>query len=102
MVPQELSGPAGGIATKRQSDPAKTSSISFDLTADADVYIMFTQQASTPPWILKAGFSDTGATGRWRDNSIKLVPFQLYKRSFAGGTHVALGSSAIDFLIVVK
>ena len=102
VVPQELSGPAGGIATKRQSDPAKTSSISFDLTADADVYIMFTQQASTPPWILKAGFSDTGATGRWRDNSIKLVPFQLYKRSFAGGTHVALGSSAIDFLIVVK
>jgi beta-galactosidase len=102
LVPLELTGPAGWIATKRQSDPAKTSSISFDLTADADVYIMFTRQPSVPPWIADAGFTDTGVTGRWRDNALHLVDYQLFKRSFATGTHVALGSSPIDFVIIVK
>ncbi len=101
-VPLELTGPAGWIATKRQSDPTKTSSISFDLTADADVYIMFTRQPSVPPWITDAGFTDTGVTGRWRDNALHLVDYQLFKRSFAGGTHIALGSSSIDFLIIVR
>jgi beta-galactosidase len=102
VVPAELSDALGWIATKRQSDPAKTSSISFDLTADTDVYIMFTRQASTPSWITDAGFTDTGVLGKWRDNSIRLVDYQLFKSSFASGTHVALGSSSIDFLIIVK
>jgi len=102
QVPAELTGPAGWIATKRQSDPAKTSDISFDLTADADVYIMFTRQASVPPWISDAGFTDIGVTGKWRTNALHLVDYQLFKRTFAGGTHVALGSSPIDSLIVVK
>ena len=102
VIPAELSGVVGWIATKRQSDSSKTSSISFDLTADADVYLMFTRQSTTPQWIIDSGFSDTGVTGRWRDNSIKLVDYQLYKASFSAGTHVALGSSSIDFLILVK
>jgi beta-galactosidase len=101
-VPAELAGPAGWIATRRQSNPDKTSSISFDLTADADVYIMFTRQPSVPSWITDAGFTDTGVTGRWRDNSLRLVSYQLFKTSFTGGTHVGLGSSPIDFVIVVK
>ena len=101
-VPAELRGPAGWIATRRQSDPAKTSNLSFDLTADADVYIMFTRQPSVPTWITDAGFTDAGVTGRWRDNSLRLVDYQLFKRSFTGGTHVALGSSSIDFVIIVK
>lgn len=102
IVPAELSGATGWIATKRQSDAAKTSSISFDLAADADVYIMFTKQASTPSWITEAGFTDTGVTGRWRDNTIKLVDFQLFKQSFAAGSHLDLGSSPIDFVILLK
>ena len=101
-IPAELSGVVGWIATKRQSDSSKTSSISFDLTADADVYLMFTKQSTTPQWIIDNGFSDTGVTGRWRDNNIRLVDYQLYKASFSAGTHVALASSPIDFLILVK
>jgi hypothetical protein len=102
IVPAELTGTAGWIATKRQSDSSKTSNISFDLTADADVYLMFTRQVATPSWITDAGFADTGVTGKWRDNSIKLVDYQLYKASFPAGTHFALGSSPIDFAIIVK
>jgi beta-galactosidase len=101
-IPLELSGAVGWMATKRQSDSAKTSDISFDLAADAEVYIMFTRQSTTPSWITDAGFSDTGVVGRWRDDSIKLVDYQLFKASFAAESHVALGSSPIDFVIIVK
>lgn len=101
-IPGELSGAVGWIATKRQSDSVRTSDIAFDLTADADVYVMFTRQGTTPSWITAAGFSDTGVSGRWRDDSIQLVDYQLFKASFAAGSHVALGSSPIDFVIIVK
>jgi parallel beta-helix repeat protein len=101
-IPSELSGAVGWIATKRQSDSARTSDISFDLTADADVYIMFSRQSTTPSWITDAGFSDTGVSGRWRDDSITLVDYQLFKASFAAGSHVALASSPIDFVIIVR
>ena len=102
VVPAELSGALGWIATKRQSDSGRTSNIAFDLTADADIYVMFTRQATVPSWIVAAGFSDTGASGKWRDNNIKLVDYQLYRRSFPAGSHVSLGSSSIDFVILVK
>jgi hypothetical protein len=101
-IPPELSRAVGWIATKRQSVSARTSNISFDLTADADVYIMFSRQSTTPSWITDAGFSDTGVSGRWRDDSITLVDYQLFKASFAAGSHVALGSSPIDFVIIVR
>jgi beta-galactosidase len=101
-IPSELSGAAGWIATKRQSDSARVSNISFDLAADADIYIMFSRQSTTPSWITDAGFSDTGVSGRWRDDSITLVDYQLFKASFAAGSHVALASSPIDFVIIVR
>ena len=101
-IPSELAGAVGWIATQRQSDPDKTSNISFDLTADAAVYVMFTKQASTPSWIINQRFGDTGVSGQWRDDNIRLVDYQLYKRTFATGSHVDLLSSAIDFVIVVK
>jgi beta-galactosidase len=101
VIPAEISA-ARWIATKRQSDPAKTTNLTFDLTAAADVYIMFTRQASTPTWIVSAGFSDTGVRGQWRNNAMKLVDYRLFKRSFAAPAHVSLGSSAIDFVVLIK
>jgi len=102
VLPAELSGALGWIATKRQSDSGRTSNIAFDLTADADVYVMFTRQTTVPSWIVAAGFTDTGASGRWRSNDIKLLDYQLYRRAFPAGSHVSLGSSPIDFVILVK
>ena len=63
---------------------------------------MFTRQGTVPSWIVAAGLSDTGASGKWRDNNIKLVDYQVFRRAFPLGTHVSLGSSPIDFVIVVK
>jgi hypothetical protein len=101
VVPSVVSG-ASWIATRRQSDSARTTRLAFDLTAAATVYIMATKQSATPAWITNAGFADTGVTGRWRDNGLKLVSYKLYRRSFASGAHISLGSSAIDYVVLVK
>jgi hypothetical protein len=93
---------ASWIATKRQSDAAKRTDLAFDLNAAADVFILFSKQTTVPAWIVAAGFTDTGTTGQWRDNDLKLVPTALYKHSFAAGAHVALASSAIDYVVLVK
>ena len=101
VVPPAVVG-AGWIATRRQSDPAKRTNLAFDLPSGADVFIMFTTQATVPAWISAAGFADTGVAGQWRDNGPKLVAYSLYERRFAAGSHVALASSAIDYVLLIK
>ena len=94
------------IAARRQSDAALTTSLSFRInavmTADADVFIMFTRQASVPAWITTAGFTNTNSTGRWRDNALNLVGYQLFKRTYTPGSTVSLSGSAIDFVVMVN
>jgi len=100
-VPSAVAG-ASWIATRIQSATAKRTDLAFDLPNGADVFIMFTSQTAVPSWITAAGFADTGATGQWRDNSPKLVAYSLYKKTFAAGSHVALTTSAIDYVVLVK
>ncbi|MDP9035170.1 MAG: hypothetical protein M3O50_10205, partial [Myxococcota bacterium] len=100
-VPSVVAG-ASWITTKRQSDAAKRTDLAFDLPKGADVYIMFTKQGTPPAWISGGGFADTGVTGKWRDNSPGLVDYALYKKTFPAAAHVALTTSAIDYVVLVK
>src|SRR5260370_3276015 len=102
VIPSALQGDDGFIAIKRQSDSTRTTNLAFDVTANATVYIMFTNQGSVPSWITGAGFTDSGTTGQWRNNNMNLVNYQLYQKSVTGGTHFSLGSSTVDYLVVVK
>ena len=101
VVPSLVAG-ASWVATRRQSDPSKTTSLTFDLNAAATIYIMATKQFATPAWISAAGFTDTGVSGKWRDNNLRLVDYKLYQRSAAKDVRVSLGSSAIDYVVLVK
>jgi len=101
VVPAVLTG-AGWIATKRQSNASNTTNLTFDLPAGGTVYILFTNQGTVPSWITSAGFTDTTITGKWRDNNLSLVDYQLFKRTYPGASHVALGSTPIDFVVLVK
>jgi beta-galactosidase len=101
VVPSAAAG-ASFIATRRQSDAAKRTDLAFDLPTGADVFIMFTKQASVPAWITGAGFTDTGNTGLWRDDTPALVDYSLYKKTFAAGSHVMLTTSAIDYVVLIK
>ena len=55
-----------------------------------------------PSWLTAAGFVNTGASGKWRDNDLLLTDYQIYKKTVGAGTAVTLGGSAIDVLVVVK
>jgi beta-galactosidase len=101
VVPATVAG-ASFIATKRQSDSTALTNLAFDMTASANLYIMFTKQASTPSWITAAGFADTGVTGQWRDNTPKLVTYSLFKRSASAGTHLTLQPTAIDYVVLIQ
>ncbi len=101
VVPSVVAG-ASWITTKRQSDAAKRTDLAFDLPKGADVFILFTKQGTVPAWITGAGFADTGVTGKWRDNSPALVDYALYKKTFAAAAHVALTTTAIDYVVLVK
>ena len=101
VVPSTIAG-ASWISTRRQSDATKRTDLAFDLPTGADVYVMFTAQSAAPAWITGASFADTGVTGQWRDNSLKLVPYSLYEHTFASGSHVSLATSAIDYVVLIK
>jgi hypothetical protein len=101
VVPTEAQG-ARFISTRIQSDATKHTDLAFDLPKGGDVFVMCTKQPSPPAWITGAGFVDTGAVGRWRDNTPKLVDYSLYKKTFSRGAHVALATSAIDYVVLVR
>jgi len=94
------------IATKRQSDPASTTNLSFTINANvgknANVYILFTQQTAVPSWITAAKFTNTNIGGWWRDNNLNRIQYQLYTNTYAPGATVTLGSSAIDFVVLLS
>jgi len=102
-MPADLrpSSPAavGFIATHRQSDTAAITDLSFTISPQADgpvdVYVMFTRQPILPSWITRAGFKDTGVTGKWRNYDLLLVDYQLFKRSCRPAEHIYLESSQI-------
>ncbi len=101
VVPAAAAG-ASFIATRRQSDATKRTDLAFDLPTGATVSVMFTKQATAPAWLASAGFTDTGASGRWRDNSPALVNYALYSHVFAAGAHVALATTSIDYVVLVQ
>lgn len=65
------------------------------------MYVMFTRQAAVPSWIASA-FQDSGVTGKWRDNNLRLVDYQLYKRTCKAGETLKLGGPPLDFVTLVK
>lgn len=101
VLPSAVVG-ASWITTRRQSDSTKRTNLAFDMNSAGDVYVMATKQSATPSWISAAGLVDTGASGKWRDNNLRLVDFKLYKKTFSAGAHVSLASSAIDYVVLVK
>jgi beta-galactosidase len=101
VLPSELEG-ASWITTRRQSDAALTTNLSFDLPSGGDVYVMVTDSGSDPAWITDADMSNTGTSGKWRDNGLKLVDYRLYKKTLSAGANVSFTPSAVDYVVMVK
>lgn len=98
-IPAALAG-ARWIATRRQSQTP--TGLSFKVRRDAEVYVVMTRQSSAPAWIAAAGLARTAITGKWRDNAMNLVEYEVFGNPVPAGASVQLGGSAVDFVVLVK
>ena len=101
-LPAELQG-ARWISTHRLSKRENRTDLSFVVgPAEVDVFLMATAGGPPPATWLKAGFVDTGVTGVWRDNDLRLVGFRLLRRRGAANEKVTVPGVSLDYLVLVK
>ncbi|WP_159882416.1 FIMAH domain-containing protein [Paenibacillus puerhi] len=76
--------------------------ISFYLAADADVYVAYDTRITTEPEWLTAQYEDTGELIA----DSQPVEYKLYKKRYAAGTHVVMGSnnntSKCPYFVILK
>ena len=101
-IPALLEG-ASWITFSRPATIAAQTMLSFTLapgSGQTDVFLMLTaapRSASVP-----RGWTDTGAAGTWRDNALNLVPYALYRRTFAAGEAVSIPPLMSDYVVLLK
>ncbi|HET7747453.1 MAG TPA: glycoside hydrolase family 2 TIM barrel-domain containing protein, partial [Vicinamibacteria bacterium] len=100
-LPDALRG-ASWIATRRLSKPEKRTTLSFTTAAAADVYVMAGDDDRLARALLRAGWTDTGAKGLWRDNDLRLVPYRLFRRATAAGERVVVPAATADYVVLVN
>ncbi len=102
-IPALLEG-ANWITFSRPSAAAAPTALSFTLapgSGQTDVFLMMTR-SSPRPAAVPSGWADTGITGTWRDNALNLVPYALYRRTFAAGEAVSVPPLASDYVVLLK
>jgi hypothetical protein len=100
-IPEPLRG-AGWIATPRLSKPEKRTELSFTLARDAEVSVMASDGSPIVPLLARAGFQDTGAPARWRDNTLRLVPARVLRRAARAGETVRVPAVTADYVVLLK
>jgi beta-galactosidase len=100
-IPEALAG-ARWIATRRLSKDENGTDLSFTLSQDADVFIMFTARRRVPPEFAEAGFVDAGLSGMWRDNDLERVPFKVVKRGAKAGEEIEIEDAEQDYVVLIK
>ena len=104
VLPDAVRG-ARWIATRRLSKPEARTDLSFRIAPDAPratVYVMGSESAALAAALVRAGLSDTGVRGQWRDDSLRLVPFRLYATEARAGDRVAIPGVTADYVVLVK
>ncbi len=101
-IPAPLEG-AEWITFSRPPEASAQAALSFALApggGQTDVFLMLT--AISRPLSIPPGWTDTGVTGTWRDNALNLVPYALYRRTFAAGEAVLVPPIAADYVVLLK
>ena len=131
LIPPVLEG-AQWITMGRPSKPEYRTALDFRIAPDAgatDVFLMFSLPAAFPakvpaksvpqsknappeapalptlpamPFDFLQGFTDTHIRGIWRDNSLDLVPYALYRRTVQGGDAVHVPDATLGYVVLVK
>lgn len=122
LLPPELTG-AAWIATRRLSDPAHQTDLSFRVnptSAGATAYVLFstgthpvitlkpqdpaiaTAAEALTQALTKAGFKPTGTPVIWRDHLLNRSDAALWSRSLAPGETLALPGHTLDYVVLLK
>ncbi len=103
QIPTILEG-ADWITFRRPATAAAQPALSFTLASGSgqtDVFLMLTQSSSHAA-LVPSGWTDTNVTGTWRDNALNLVPYALYRRTFASGDFVSVPPIGSDYVVLLK
>ena len=102
ILPPELEG-ATWIALRRVTKPGQNTEVGFSLSRPATVYVISTRQSAPPGDLISNGFQPRPAPGlAWRDNTLHLVPAELYARRVPGGRPIQLKLGDRDAMILLK
>jgi hypothetical protein len=69
---------------------------------DAEVSVMASDGSPIVPLLARAGFQDTGAPARWRDNTLRLVPAHVLQRTARAGETVRVPAATADYVVLLK
>jgi beta-galactosidase len=102
-LPDAVRG-AAWIATRRVSKPGLATALSFRVRKDARaaVSVLVSSDDAAARALAAAGFADTGTTGRWRANDLRLVPWRLFRKPAAGGEVVEVPALSTDAVVLVQ
>ena len=101
-IPPILAG-ASWITFSHPATASGRTALSFTLapgSGQTDVFLMLT--AAPRPPSAPTGWTDTGVAGTWRDNALNLVPYALYRRTFAAGDTVSIPPLMSDYVVLLK
>jgi len=99
-LPAELRG-ASWIATQRLSKPDRRTEIAFQAAAPLRVSVLRTAGGDGAA-LGAAGFAPLSLRGDWRDDALRLVPFEVWARDVAPGQAVRVPAETRDYVVLVK
>ncbi len=99
-LPGELQG-ASWIATQRLSKPERRTELSFEAAAPLRAFVMRSPGGGASA-LEAAGFARRPLTGEWRDDQLRLVPFETWSREASLGDRVRIPAETRDYVVLVK
>ena len=101
-LPAEIED-AKWIALRRVTQAGQETDLSFKLTRPATIFVMTTKRVEAPSFLTNRGFTEVVLPDLvWRDNSLNLVPAQLFSRQASAGEIVHLAQPDRDEIVLMK
>jgi beta-galactosidase len=100
-LPEEVRG-ARWISTRRLSDPAARTALSFELASGAMVYALGSEAPALDVALRGAGFTQTATRGFWWNHDLQRVPYRLWARRAQKGDAIRVPAVTADYVLMVK